>query len=77
MSELKIFEHLKFGRIRTILIKRGSANVTKKESTPEISQGLTEKDFQLMEELADREFTAFLQSIIVPQCLNNQKVNDF
>lgn len=52
--------------------------MTKKESTPEISsQGLTEKDFQLMEELADREFATFLQSIVVPQCLDNQKVNDF
>jgi hypothetical protein len=38
----------------------------KNKSTPETpTQGLTKKDFQLLEELADREFAAFLQSIVV------------
>ena len=51
------------------LLKKGGDDMTRKESTPGISsQGLTEKDFQFMEELADREFAAFLQSTVVPQC---------
>lgn len=51
--------------------------MSKKESTLETStQGLTKNDFQLLEELADSEFTSFLQGIVVLQSLNDQQIDN-
>jgi hypothetical protein len=51
---------------------------TGKKSTHEVeARGLTNEDMQYLVNLADREFSAFLQSIVVPQSLDNQKINNF
>lgn len=40
------------------------------------THGVSDEDMQYLVDLADREFAAFLQSIVVPQSLNDQQINN-
>lgn len=40
------------------------------------AQELSDDDFRHLKKLADNKFAAFLQSIVVPESLNDQKVDN-